>query len=75
MSYQTKSSMGSDIADINNDGFDDIYIGNPQADFVDPFLPQLDDAESDAQNGVDVLILLDEPHHLLGLVTEVLGGL
>ena len=25
MSYQTKSSMGSDMADINNDGFPDMY--------------------------------------------------
>jgi len=32
------------IGDINNDGFGDIAIGNPQADFIDPSFPQGPDA-------------------------------
>ncbi len=32
------------IGDINNDGFGDIAIGNPKADFIDPTYPQGPDA-------------------------------
>jgi len=32
------------IGDINNDGFGDIAIGNPKADFIDPSYPQGPDA-------------------------------
>jgi hypothetical protein len=32
------------IGDINNDGFGDIAIGNPKADFIDPSFPQGPDA-------------------------------
>ncbi len=32
-------------------------------------------AQGDAEDGVDVLVLLDDPHHLLGGVADVLGGL
>ena len=32
-------------------------------------------AEGEGEDRVELLLLLDEPHHLLGLVAEVLGGL
>ena len=32
-------------------------------------------AERDGEDGVQFFLLLDEPHHLLGLVAEVLGRL
>jgi hypothetical protein len=34
----------ANIGDINNDGFGDIAIGNPKADFIDPTFPQGPDA-------------------------------
>lgn len=40
------------IGDINNDGFGDIAIGNPKADFIDLSYPQGPDAPgSDASTG------------------------
>ncbi len=40
------------IGDINSDGFGDIAIGNPRADFIDPSFPQGPDAPgSDAATG------------------------
>lgn len=40
------------IGDINNDGFGDIAIGNPRADFIDPTFPQGPDAPgSDPSTG------------------------
>ena len=35
------------IGDINNDGFGDIAIGNPRADFIDLTFPQGPDAPGD----------------------------
>ena len=31
--------MAKGVGDIDGDGFDDVMIGNPDADFVDPASP------------------------------------